>query len=132
MRLKQSVPEVVPVLLLDTNGDPLTGITAPTVTLRKKAVAAAAKAVTNGANWVEVSASLMPGWYDLTLAAGDLDTLGKIDVQVKTASSKYFRASHFVVAAIEVCRPLPWLEAKPVRAREIAAELFKKKEGSRT
>jgi putative membrane protein len=32
------------------------------------------------------------------------------------------------VAAIEVCRPLPWLEAKPVRAREIAAELFKKKE----
>lgn len=31
------------------------------------------------------------------------------------------------VAAIEVCRPLPWLDTTPVRAREIAAELFKKK-----
>lgn len=30
------------------------------------------------------------------------------------------------VAAIEVCRPLPWLDAEPVRAREIAAELFRK------
>ena len=29
-------------------------------------------------------------------------------------------------AAIEVCRPLPYIAASPVRARDIAAELFKR------
>ncbi|MFZ4806604.1 MAG: YcjF family protein [Hyphomicrobiaceae bacterium] len=34
------------------------------------------------------------------------------------------------VAAIEVCRPLPYLEAAPVRARDIVGELFRAKPGA--
>lgn len=36
------------------------------------------------------------------------------------------------VAAIEVCRPVPFVEAPPVRARDIVGELFRQKPGAET
>jgi hypothetical protein len=78
MELKQNVGTTVPVRLRAiVDGSALTGVTYDQVTcyIQKQGGASAAKAVTVG-NWVEVDATHMPGEYDLTLLAGDLDTLG--------------------------------------------------------
>lgn len=77
IEVKQNVQSLVFVFLKDSSANPKTGVAFGSVTcyISKAGAAPAAKTI-DGSNWSELSAGNMPGWYTLTFAAGDLDTLG--------------------------------------------------------
>jgi hypothetical protein len=78
MELKQGVSVKVPVRLRAVvDGSALSGVTSTQVVVyvQKHGGAATLKTI-EPASWTEIDATNMSGEYDLTLTAGDLDTLG--------------------------------------------------------
>lgn len=83
MELTQNTAVRVPVRLVDAAGAPVTGILPADIqggnaALKKADGTVSTIALTNGVNWFEVSAALLPGTYDLLLSAGNTNQLGPI------------------------------------------------------
>ena len=86
MEVKQSVGMKVPVRLRAVvDGSPLSGVLFSEVTCYIQKQGGASTPVTLTAlNWTEVDATNMPGEYDLTLEAADLNTVGFFIESVQT------------------------------------------------
>lgn len=102
MEIKVSTQIKVPVALVDSNGDPITGLTYSDVTvyLQKQAGSSASKSLVE-ADWTEIDATNFPGVYDLLLSTSNTDTVGLLKYSVKSASSDYFFGTVEIVANVE-------------------------------
>jgi len=99
---KQGAAAKALVFLKDVStGNPKTGIAFGSVTvyLTKAGAAPALKAVI-AADWTELSAANMPGWYTLQLSAADLDTTPVLGFVVTAAGATQFNDMIEVVATL--------------------------------
>ena len=98
--LLQSTAGTVTVLLeLSSDGSPATGLTFADVTADLKKEGGSFTALTlSGSNFTELSG----GFYELTLAVGDTDTLGNLYIRISGATIKTTVTQAFVAATAPV------------------------------
>lgn len=91
MIVVQNAPFRVPVTLGDTTGNPKTGVAFGSITVycQKQYGSAYQKTITVS-DWYEISATGMPGVYDLQLSSSDLDTYGFFKYTVLVSGSPGF------------------------------------------
>jgi hypothetical protein len=99
----QDQSRVITLLLQDTNGDPLTGV-APSdvdpIYLRKEGGSLNSKSISSS-EWSEVDATNAPGWYELTLSASNLDTLGELLVVIPANGNISLAQKGFTVRVVK-------------------------------
>lgn len=92
MEIKQSTQFKVPVSMVDSSGNPVTGLAFGDVTvyLQKQGGSSVLKTGLVAADWVEIDATNFPGVYDLRLSTTDTDTRGFIKYSVAAAGAETF------------------------------------------
>ena len=102
MEIKQGTIFRVPVKLVDSNGDPVTGTAFSNVTcyLQKQAGASAQKTVVE-ADWLQLDATNFPGHYDLVLSAANTDTVGFLKYSIAVSGADRFVGVVEIVANVE-------------------------------
>ena len=102
MQVKQSTSFKVPVILVDSAGNYVTGQTfsSATVYLQKQGGSSAVKTLVSG-DFTEVDATNFPGVYDLLLSTTDTNTIGDLKYSVVSGTSIRFYGLAEIVANIE-------------------------------
>jgi len=89
--LKQSTSmQYIRVLLIDNDGDPVTGVTSPTITIAKNNGSFAAA---NDGAWSEQS----NGWYLVRIDATDSETIGPLQIHVEKTGCQNFDDQGYVL-----------------------------------
>jgi hypothetical protein len=89
-----------PVRLVNSTGSGVTGLTSSSVSVYlQKAGGSSYSKTLSGANWFEIDATHMPGFYDVLLTSSDTDTLGTLKYFVSGSGAVSFAGVGDVVAA---------------------------------